>query len=377
MEVKTETWCDRDNHIIFEHFSDFNEWLDSEDDEQALQIRITNGIDNFSQPSKAFFAGDKEAYEQTFKAYRIQRREEVLSKEHINTTFTGEHWYNKNESRFDQIIEYLVAGTVVPFVGAGVSVAGGFPTWAAHLRQQGRTAGIASTVIEGFLENGKYEALIQEIENTRGHDVFAQEIRDVFSKTGSLEEITLRITELFSDTIITTNYDRLLEQAYDNGSEREIQTIDSFDALEKADPNKTTIIKLHGDVKRPHKCILGKTLYDRAYGATHIDLALQIPKLLEYYYKNSNLLFIGCSMNNDRTVQVFKAARATITDGDYMQHFSVEQTPETEKELVERNAELATLGITAIWYAKGQYEFVESILKHARNEIKYKTANWL
>ena len=31
MTVKSETWCDRDEHKLFEHFVDFNEWLESED----------------------------------------------------------------------------------------------------------------------------------------------------------------------------------------------------------------------------------------------------------------------------------------------------------------------------------------------------------
>ena len=28
---KSETWCDRDEHNLFEYYVDFNEWLDSED----------------------------------------------------------------------------------------------------------------------------------------------------------------------------------------------------------------------------------------------------------------------------------------------------------------------------------------------------------
>ncbi len=81
---------------------------------------------------------------------------------------------------------------------------------------------------------------------------------------------------------------------------------------------------------------------------------------------------MGCSLNNDRTIQVFKAVKAVMGDIDLPQHFSIEQTPETEGELVTRNAELLSLGITAIWYAKGQYQLVEEIVRHAKNEVKYK-----
>ena len=45
-------WCDEDKHPLFEFFTDFNDWLDSE---EALQIRIDNGIDGLTQPSKALY----------------------------------------------------------------------------------------------------------------------------------------------------------------------------------------------------------------------------------------------------------------------------------------------------------------------------------
>ena len=205
-----ETWCERDEHEQFECFVDFNDWLDSDDEAKA--IREANGLTKVSHPSKALFAGDKNAYDQAFKAYRIQRRHDILSGEYILGAFGDDHWFERNETRFDQLVSCLLEDSVVPFIGAGVSVAGGFPTWKDHLRKQGKTAGIDSRTIEAHLAEGEYEAIIETIESIRSPDVFAQEIRDAFGRTGSLENITLLISELFSDTLITTNYDRLLEQ---------------------------------------------------------------------------------------------------------------------------------------------------------------------
>lgn len=54
------------------------------------------------------------------------------------------------------------------------------------------------------------------------------------------------------------------------------------------------------------------------------------------------------------------------------QHFSIEQAPEDEQEIVERNAHLANLGITAIWFEKGAFDYVESILRLAKNELRYR-----
>ena len=50
-------WCDEDEHYRYEHFADFNEWLDSE----GQAARIDYGVDALPQPNKALFAGTETA----------------------------------------------------------------------------------------------------------------------------------------------------------------------------------------------------------------------------------------------------------------------------------------------------------------------------
>ena len=158
MVASTDTWCKRDEHNLFEYFVDFNEWLDS--DEGAVLCEA-NGIVGLSQPSKAFYAGDKEAYDQAFRRYRKERRHEVLGETCLCEMCADDHWFQRNLNRFDQLVQCLETGTVVPIAGAGLSVAGGFPTWKEHLRQQGRTAGLDKTQIEDLLADGQFEAVIE------------------------------------------------------------------------------------------------------------------------------------------------------------------------------------------------------------------------
>jgi len=375
MDAKAEIWCDRDEHKRFEYYVDFNEWLDGE---EAASLREAYKVDGIAEPSKAFYAGDKEGYGQAFKEYRKTRRDEVLNERYLCEQFTDKHWFERNLDHFDQLVGRLEDGDVVPFIGAGLSVAGGFPSWEDHLRTQGRTAGIDPTHTEALLASGQYETVIDEIEASRGRDVFIQEVRDVFSRTGTITDTTLLITELFTDTVITTNYDRLIEQAFDTGAKHAFQVINGLNALEEPDTERVSIIKLHGDIKTPAQCILSKNQYHQAYGNDGIDLTRPIPKLLEYYYTNSSLLFLGCSLNSDRTVQVFRAIKHGIQQkhGDIVipQHFAIEQAPDTEKELADRNAYLAGLGITGIWFEKGQFEYVEQMLGLARSELSYRRA---
>lgn len=377
MSSRVETWCQTEGHTDFELFEDFNAWIDQ--GEVDLDIPLLQKLSQvgLSHTSKAFFAGDREAYEQALRAYRTERRFEVLSREHFIETYgeeDGTHWFDRNEQRFNQLVECLAAQEVVPFIGAGISVGGGFPTWANHLRQQGRTAGIPPAQVEAWLAQGQYEQFIEHIERQHGRDTFAQEIRDVFGKRGSIQGITLLISELFTDTLITTNYDRLLEQVFDTGEAPRVQVMNGVTAMELPDPKKVAIIKIHGDFKDPAHCILSKAQYDQAYGVAELDLHRPVPKILSRYYRNNSLLFIGCSLRNDRTLQVFQATKASAGDVLFPQHFAIEQAPEALGALVARNGELSRLGITAIWYPKGQHEKVEAVLRHARGELNYMKA---
>lgn len=363
-------WCDEDEHTRYEHFADFNAWLDGEEGQAA---RIDYGVDALPQPSKALFAGDRNGYDEAFQAFRKACRHEALSESWFQEQLGDDHWFQRNVDHFIQLADLMAAGAVVPFVGAGISASAGFSSWKEHLRHQGKTAHIAAERIEELLAAGAYETVLEEIEAIRGREVFINEIRDEFSRNPTIPDVVWRISELFTDTVITTNYDRLLEQSFETGEAGKVQVINGLNALEQPDPKKITVIKLHGDIREPQRCILSKNQYDEAYGNGSLNLHKPIPKLLAYHYKNSSLLFLGCSLSNDRTVQVFRKIREDMgEEAEIKQHFSIEQAPDTLDEIAQRNAELAKLGITPIWFEKERYELVESLLSLAKNELRHR-----
>lgn len=363
-------WCDEDEHYRYEHFADFNEWLDGE---EGQEDRVIYGVNALPQPSKALFSGDRRGYDQAFQAFRKQRRHEALGETWFQEQLGDDHWFQRNVDHFIQLVDLMYTKAVVPFVGAGISAAAGFSTWQEHLRRQGKTAHIAADRIEALLASGAYETVLEEIEAARGREVFINEIRDEFSRNLTIPDVVWRISELFTDTVITTNYDRLLEQSFETGEAGRVQVINGLNALEQPDPKKITVIKLHGDILKPGRCILSKNQYDEAYGNGSLNMHKPIPKLLAYHYKNSSLLFLGCSLSNDRTVQVFRKIREGMgEEEETKQHFSIEQVPESMEEIAQRNAELRNLGITPIWFEKERYELVENILSLAKNELRHR-----
>lgn len=371
MDAQQKSWCEKDEHHLYTYHADFNDWLENNEAGQLLLEQY--GLANLSQPSKAFFAGDKAEYDQAFAQYRQDRLHETLGQTYLSELSGDNHWFERNQQHFEQLMQLLEQKEVVPFVGAGISVAGGFPTWYAHLRQQAKTANLNIEHIETLLENGQFEDVIAEIETKRKRGSFVQEIRDVFNCIGSIPDVVLRLTELFSDTLLTTNYDRLLEQAYDTGEKDAVEVVNGLSAMESRKTGKVTVIKLHGDINQPGQCILSKNQYDQAYGKNGLDLTQPIPKLLAYHFQTSSLLFLGCSLHNDRTVQVFRTVKQQAGDAELPQHFSFEQAPDDLEELAQRNSYLAELGITAIWFEKERFDYIESLLSLARDELRYRS----
>ena len=99
---------------------------------------------------------------------------------------------------------------VIPFVGAGMSIAFGFPTWSGFLRKLSGRLGLDC---DSMLELGQFEEVATLVRNA---DVllFREEIKNTFGADlagdGSPRHAE-QLPKLFPNTpVFTTNYDRVL-----------------------------------------------------------------------------------------------------------------------------------------------------------------------
>ncbi len=53
MDAQDKTWCDQDEHALYQYYTDLNDWLDGE---EGHSLREENGIANLSQPSRVGYA---------------------------------------------------------------------------------------------------------------------------------------------------------------------------------------------------------------------------------------------------------------------------------------------------------------------------------
>ena len=130
---------------------------------------------------------------------------------------------------------------LVLFVGAGASVDAGMPLWKVAITQ------IAEKL--NLDKGSNHDSLIvpQYYYNARGRKEYTQLMREIFHYYDKLYpgEVHKAIMQFDAETIITTNYDHLLEQAAeDNGEFLQVVSQDLDLPYRKAGKE---LIKMHGD----------------------------------------------------------------------------------------------------------------------------------
>jgi formylglycine-generating enzyme required for sulfatase activity len=259
---------------------------------------------------------------------------------------------------------------VIPFVGAGLSVPFGFPTWSSFLIAQAKRAGIEDQ-IQQCLQAGEYEGAAEDLLEARGHRAFCDAIDAAFG-TYKLEGMKLTgavsyLPRLAAGPVITTNFDHVLEEVFQQAGcafEHVVWGVRADLATQALHQSRRFLLKIHGDVEDSTDRILTRQDYEERYGSadgTVIDVSKPLPRLLEQMLLARPLLFLGCSLNQDRTVAVLK--RIT-QDYPSVAHYAVVEQPASTEELRERSRFLSGCNIRPIWYPNQQHNLVESLLAH-------------
>lgn len=364
-------WCADDDHAAYEHRKTFNAWLDSDDDEATSLLKAI-GIGRVVAPSKALFAGDRVAYGEELERFQTRRLEFALGYGRLD-----DHWFGKNRAHFNALLEPLKAQNVVPFVGAGISCAASLPTWTAHILHQARSAGFDHATVLDRLKKGEYEAIIDEIITSKGQGLFMQEMRDAFDGTIVDVSLATMVVQLTRSIIVTTNYDRVLEQALsalgEPPTELVTATEDNARIIRAQSNGQRALLKVHGDIRSPATYVLSGNQYDDSYGVGMPDMKLALPRKLRHVFEHGSILFLGCSLVEDRTLRVFESLVIEAGLANVPRHFAVLEAPAVETDLVARNARLAGLSIDAIWYPHGAHEYVQLIISELLDQLISKT----
>lgn len=263
---------------------------------------------------------------------------------------------SNNDSALDALIKQLRSPLgVIPFLGAGISAPLKYRQWGEFL------GGIAREQL-GATERKAVEELLRKedflraaglVEKALGQRDFQQAIAEEFSddrlRDADLSGGTFAYLPLIaSGPVITTNFDRVIENVFkraERAFEDQVFGANRDGVIPAIQQNLPVLWKIHGDRSDSRTRTFTKKEYDRHYR--------ELPDLLLLAFLNRPALFIGSSLEQDRTTQVLTSVSSQHQGSS---HFAFQQIPGTEEKFDGRVQTLRDMGVRPIWYRQGQYE---------------------
>lgn len=207
-------------------------------------------------------------------------------------------------SLLDNLADEFNQDTVL-FIGSGVSVPAGLPSWwvlVSWLRDYTREFGCNVEAAEAFLEEDDLinaaSALTNELSRLGKSlaDFFNDDERCNIFRIAAPQEIHELIAQLPTSSIISPNYDILLEKTYEE-SGRQLQVVHKGDGelLNNIMRNKlkSYIYKYHGCITNPEKIVLDFKQYNAEKHGLSIDM-----DCLKNLIQTKTFVFIGAGLED-------------------------------------------------------------------------------
>jgi hypothetical protein len=336
----------------------FNEFFDGEEPLSIPSPR--QDVDAYQyERSKVLFWVDREAYDDERVAWENDSNQ-ARHKE-VTELIRG----GGLAAPFQDLLDAVERGRVVPFIGAGLSKMMGMPLWGEALKQLlARLPAADAPTITALIDSGRYleaaQALVEH-DNVQTTNFVRTTYRIHKMKLAGPMQLVPRFAK---GCIVTTNFDDGIEQcyrkdkvefsAYMHGT----QEHNFFPRLVRGD---RCLLKLHGDADNLATHILTHAQYAEAYG-NPFNFHKPLPKALRQVFVSQSLLFLGCSLEQDWTLELFEAAK----DADEYAiptHYAILPAPAEAQAKQQKETRLLTLNIQPLWYPAGQHDFVEKYLQ--------------
>lgn len=204
-----------------------------------------------------------------------------------------------------ELLDNFKTGNGVFFIGAGLSVGSGFPTWNGLIKnlidladKHGRATKERIKEYKKLVkDNTKLLFLAEELKVDLG-SYFSEYFEAEFSKPGRKPTINHEfIAKTNSSLIITINYDDLIERAFNKVRGEYPNTLSYTQSREAANNfwrGKFFILKAHGDVKLDVQSII---LSQRDYRKT-LYRENGYRSLLQSIFTTKSIVFLGVSLTD-------------------------------------------------------------------------------
>lgn len=319
----------------------YNDNLNSEGDVE---------IENSSfQRSQILLEIEPETYDISFEDWKQQHEIDLKQKaEDILELYD-------NSKRFEKLKRVFDSGNITPFIGAGLSMASNFPSWTAFLYQMCDESDLTTAQLTQLLQSGKYEEAAQEIFNDLGNVLFNEHLENEFSSEKNVLGAINYMPFLFKKTsVITTNFDNVIEKTY-LGTDSDFDEVKGGfyldEVLKKIVGGSRVLVKLHGDCRQIQDRVLTQQEYENAYSEKG-----QLKEFFKRFMYSGSMLFLGCSLTNDRTIMTMKEIVAENGADTLPRHYAFIEEIKDEKKRKQKKKDLAKANIFPIWYLEEEHD---------------------
>jgi SLOG family protein/SIR2-like protein len=219
-----------------------------------------------------------------------------------------------------QFTRDLQNGDCAIFVGAGLSVGAGLPTWKSLLKDSAEELGLNIENEHDLIAVAQYEINSQGSRHRINEKILGR--CSGFKPTRNHE----LIVRLPIDSIWTTNYDSLIEDAAKAAGKIVDIKLDDRSLARNMPKRDLTLYKVHGDAARPEEAIISKDDYERY----HKTRPLMIEKL-HGDLVSKTFLFLGLSFTDPNIDYVLTRVKLGL-DQNSRAHFCLLKEPNSQDE---------------------------------------------
>ena len=205
------------------------------------------------------------------------------------------------------------------FIGAGVSMGAGYPSWSTLLKEIGEELGVTSRDVQDLAALAQWS-----IQESGGATRVRNVIKEHIGKDLPVPETLEIIARLPVRHIWTTNYDRLIERAF-GGISRPIDPVSGArDLALRATPGATRLYKMHGSIDRLDDVVISTDDYElfRSKRGGYLPL-------LQAHLSSMSMLFVGLSFTDPNIRHVLSLIRESFTDAP-PEHFAIVRPPKED-----------------------------------------------
>ncbi|QCR20290.1 DUF429 domain-containing protein [Agrococcus sp. SGAir0287] len=209
----------------------------------------------------------------------------------------------------ERLARFARAGRLVPFMGAGVSVSGGGPTWRALIERLADRAALTDHERDSLLRADRspldQASILESRFGASDEDRIA--FREAIASQVALARYGLApalLATLAPSQAITLNYDRLFEQAAEDVGGDRLAVI----ADREVDPDaRRWLLKLHGTIEDPATIVLTRGDY-LGFAASRGALS----SIVKAHLITHHLLFVGFGFGDDHFHEIVHDVRRAV-----------------------------------------------------------------